>query len=367
MPWTSKNFTPATSILIILTVIFFFMLLLSNEARQYERSLRTYTSETRAQIKGCLTLRPTDRICVSTASFRDSRCKETIRQMFLKADRPEDIVALICEQNGQVADEPPNYESCLTGPVEIGEVRVISIPASMATGPCTARARCASLWQGEAIFLQIDAHTFFSQSWDTVARRMIANAPHDKCIFSTYAIDSNKDEGTYLDRDVPTINDLWKYTDKGVLQQATAWHSPGETPPSRSIGGGFILAPGKVLADVPLDPHLDWLFQTEESLWAARLYTHGYDLFSPSHNLVAHAYDRKAEELPLHPEKMDFGKGDDHAFSIFGQTFESENSRKSRDNGYNIGTERTLEEFWEYINFNPLTGVVDEHPEWPKK
>jgi hypothetical protein len=307
--------------------------------------------------------RPSSRIAVSVASFRDSRCAETLRQIFLKADDPDSVVALVCEQNSHDPEHPSVSESCLVGPVQNGEVRVISIPASKATGPCTARARAASLWQGEALYLQVDAHTFFSRGWDTAARTMIAAAPHAKCVFSTYAIDSNADEGTYLGRDVPVIDDIWKFSDTVVLQQATGWHPPGETPRSRSIGGGFFLAPGRVLAEVPLDPHLDGLFQMEELLWASRLYTHGYDLFSPSHNIVAHAYNRKEGSLPLHPAGMDFQAGEQHALALWDGSAHL-GASKSREEGYAFGSARSLSEFWRHIEFNPLTAQKDVHPTW---
>ena len=327
---------------------------------KYERCMRLRTPSLRMP-----SLRQKHRIAVSVASFRDSRCAETLRQMFLKADDPDSVVALVCEQNGEAPTTPTSLsESCLVGPVANGEVRVISIPASKATGPCTARARAATLWQGESLYLQVDAHTFFSRGWDTIAREMVASAGDANCVFSTYAIDSSEDKETFIEEDVPIINDLWRYMDNGVLQQATSFHSPGQTPPARSIGGGFFLAPGDVLANVPLDPNLDGLFQMEELLWASRLYTHGYDLRSPSHNLVAHVYNRKDERLPVHPDGMDFGRGEAQAYALWSGE-DNEDARQSLEEGYGFGTERTLQEFWESIRFNPLTAAIDEHTPWP--
>jgi hypothetical protein len=44
---------------------------------------------------------------------------------------------------------------------------------------------------------------------------------------------------------------------------------------------------------VPYDPHTAFLFHGEEFSRGARLWTSGYDFYSPSENLVFHHYNRK--------------------------------------------------------------------------
>ena len=44
---------------------------------------------------------------------------------------------------------------------------------------------------------------------------------------------------------------------------------------------------------MPYDPHLDYLFWGEELLYAARLWTSGYDLFSPTVAICSHSYGRE--------------------------------------------------------------------------
>ena len=42
-----------------------------------------------------------------------------------------------------------------------------------------------------------------------------------------------------------------------------------------------------------MDPHLDFLFDGEEVLYASRLYTNGWDSYLPTENLLYHFYTRK--------------------------------------------------------------------------
>jgi hypothetical protein len=48
-----------------------------------------------------------------------------------------------------------------------------------------------------------------------------------------------------------------------------------------------------MLTEVPYDPDLPHLFQGEEILYSARLWTSGYDFFTPTKNVVFHQYGRK--------------------------------------------------------------------------
>ena len=61
---------------------------------------------------------------------------------------------------------------------------------------------------------------------------------------------------------------------------------------------GFLFGDAAYLLDVPFDPHLDFLFDGEEILYTARLWTHGYDSYAPSVGLLAHIYGRpKADRV----------------------------------------------------------------------
>ena len=47
-----------------------------------------------------------------------------------------------------------------------GQVRLLAINETESVGPAMARYFASKLWQGEAHFMQIDAHTWFADEWD---------------------------------------------------------------------------------------------------------------------------------------------------------------------------------------------------------
>ena len=46
------------------------------------------------------------------------------------------------------------------------------------------------------------------------------------------------------------------------------------------------------LKDVPFDPFLPWIFMGEEIILSARLWTHGYDIYTPTQPVLTHRYKR---------------------------------------------------------------------------
>ena len=51
----------------------------------------------------------------------------------------------------------------------VGQVRLLAINETESVGPAMARYFASKLWQGEAHFMQIDAHTWFADEWDAQA------------------------------------------------------------------------------------------------------------------------------------------------------------------------------------------------------
>lgn len=59
------------------------------------------------------------------------------------------------------------------------------------------------------------------------------------------------------------------------------------------VAAGFFFAPANFLYEVPFDPFLPWIFMGEEISMSARLWTSGYDIFSPTINVLNHYYVRR--------------------------------------------------------------------------
>lgn len=59
------------------------------------------------------------------------------------------------------------------------------------------------------------------------------------------------------------------------------------------VGAGYVVAHSSFLEKVPFDPFLPWIFMGEEIILSARLWTAGYDLFSPAQAVLGHIYNRQ--------------------------------------------------------------------------
>lgn len=280
-------------------------------------------------------------IFVSVASYRDAECSSTIRDLFQKADRPERVFVGVCEQNS--SSEPA--EACV--PPQLPQnVRRVSIPHLEAKGPTYARYLCSTLYQGEAWYAQIDSHTRFVKGWDTKAVESARKCPSPKPVLTHYP--RKADEQAAGDAGVPVLCKS-KFDGQGVVTFESVIMPPpaeGVPRPVPFVSGGFVFMPGAAVQEVPFDPSLPHLFQGEEILHSARLWTSGYDFFTPLENIVYHYYERK-DSPKFWKDVPDFA------------ATQAETLRKVRRllgletpplTGYahGMGTARTLQEYWKF-------------------
>lgn len=227
----------------------------------------------------------TSKIFVSVPSYRDTECARTVESMIRAARFPRRVFVGVYEQNAEPS------ESCSTELANLaGGVRVVSVGADKATGPCSARYQCAALMRDEDVYLQVDSHTTFAEGWDVAAiatLRALPGAQEGRVVVSTYPVDCAAGWET---ADPPVIESAehkgsWFVFSATSRPEARARHAR-----SRQVGGGFLLCVADVVRRVPLDPYLDGVFNEEELLFTARLFTHGIDVVAPRANLVCHKY-----------------------------------------------------------------------------
>jgi hypothetical protein len=228
------------------------------------------------------------RIFVSIASYRDTECQWTVKDLFDKARHPDRVVAGICWQF-----IPEEDADCFVVRTRPEQCRVIEVDARESRGVCWARSRIQSLWAGEEYFFQIDAHSRFALHWDEMLVEMLRSCPSERPVLSTYP-------ATYvppdkLGPDVVGVLAPREFSDQGVLVLYAGAYSPADLPavppPSAFVGAGTIFAPGEVIREVPYDPYL--YFLGEEITLAARLWTHGWDIYTPNKVVVYHEYERR--------------------------------------------------------------------------
>lgn len=232
------------------------------------------------------------RIFVSIAAYRDSECQWTLRDLFEKATFPERVFPGVVFQY-----LPDKDQHCFQFETRPEQVRMLKLHALESRGACWARHLVQSLWQGEEYYLQIDSHMRFEPDWDERLIRMLELCPASKPVLSTYPPGyeppDNLNPKMYCTLTVRGIDDNGLVS---LIAASAPLSSAPEIPLKNPfLAAGFIFARGQFIQEVPYDPHL--YFSGEEITLAARAFTHGWDLFTPTDVICYHHYNRKA---PVH-------------------------------------------------------------------
>ena len=243
-----------------------------------------------------------DSLFVSVASFRDRQCSPTLKLLFDRAKHPDRLRIGICQQNSTSAPD----EECLAGltPAQRAQCRVLTVHSSEASGPTTARAAIVNaLYKNEATFVMIDSHMIPCKHWDTLVEADLERArkqsPRGAAI-STYPLahGSNPKDGVpqltsaRFNERPPAGDGI--FTQKALIRPAPAPGAPLVQQPF--IAAGFYCCNRAVMSKVPWGDGFEGLFVGEEMLLAARLFTHGVNVYAPSRNAFTHHYERKGEK-----------------------------------------------------------------------
>lgn len=283
-------------------------------------------------------------IFVSVASYRDADCLATLRSMFGNASDASRVFAGVCEQNTNDAGEV-----CLPAGFEWhDQVRRISLPHREAKGPTYARYLCSTLYRGETYFCQIDSHTRFAKGWDAKAIKTLKACPSAKPVLTHYPHDWEHMKAENKVTSVPVLCKS-KFDAHGVptFEAVSMEPSAGGAPrPVPFTSGGFVFGPGEMLREVPYDPDLPQLFQGEEILYSARLWTTGYDFFTPTQNLVYHHYYR--ETAPKFWSDVDYSAQQAATLAKVKKLLQG------RMDAYphGMGTARQLGDYWDYAGLD---------------
>lgn len=286
-------------------------------------------------------------IFVAIASYRDLECPKTLTSLYTQAYFPLRIYVGICQQN-----EVGDIECCLE--MKNSNIRIMRIPASMARGPTWARYHCSKLYAGEKYYLQIDSHTTFTPGWDVEFIRMLNKLPL-KSILSYYPNSTGSESVGKVGRICNAIIDCTR--EILTLPGATLLEPSSEPTPTAFVTGCCFFAPGRFLTEVPYDPLLPDLFTGEEMLFSARLWTNGWNIFSPNVNILSHTYERldspkfwdrwsdqQDDSAALSKVRYLLGMGKIEPVPVYLQVDLMR---------YGMGQERTIDEFWKYIGMSP--------------
>lgn len=293
-------------------------------------------------------------IFVSVAAYRDPACSRTVQQAFAKADHPDKIYVGICQQNNE-SDEDCYYKAIETAPYR-DNIKVMRLSAADAKGPTFARFLVTTLYEGQDFFFQIDSHTLFSPSWDTKLLEEYHKAlalGNDKVVLSHYP----KDWDSYKEDPTPEEEQLVPHMCKAFFQEGTGMlsfegasvqHSTGVPQRHAYIAAGMFFAPAQFLTDVPFDGELSYLFVGEEILLSARAFCAGYNVLSPSVNIVYHFYTREKDPKIWTDLTYTDAEAVTKVKRLLGMTDEQIDPNYNIER-FGLKTERHLEDFWKYI------------------
>ena len=243
-----------------------------------------------------------DTIFVSIASFRDSECAPMLQSMFAQAKSPELLYVGLVEQHGPRDPPclPPGSMQCqLDEFCPTDHIRIRRISPQDAKGPTFGRYMAMLLYRGQKYFLMVDSHNYFIPFWDMVLVRMYKEAADlatvkGKLVLSHYPDQYNNISGFRYDRATTSYLCRAKYLPEfGYLRlDGMIVENQPRPMPQPWAAAGFLFASAALIEEVPFDPYLDFLFDGEEILYSVRMWTHGWDIFSPNRNVMFHSYLR---------------------------------------------------------------------------
>ena len=302
----------------------------------------------------------TPTIFVSVASYRDKYCSRTLESMYENAANPSSLFVGLCVQNDT------DDESCvLSNPALTAyqpNIRTINLAHFEAKGPTWARYLCTTLMQDEDYFLQIDSHTLFGENWDVKLVAMVkdikANTASTDVVLSHYPPSYEDRDNKARDKTVVDTICQSFFNERGMVSFLGAEGVEMTKTPyvqTPHIAAGMFFCEGKCIREVPYDPHLPNLFVGEEILHSARVWTSGYDIYTPQENTVFHLYTR-ADQPHVWDDKKDYN--DEEAFNKakailgFGDPNNISTSVKSNLDKYGLGTKRSLQQFFDFAGID---------------
>jgi len=232
------------------------------------------------------------RIFVQIASYRDPECAPTVADLYAKAAHPERVsIGLVWQAR------PEDGEPMRADQPHADQVRIFHVAAQHSRGACWARHLAQNLWQGEDYFLQVDSHMRFEPDWDRHLVEQWQATADPRALISSYPAAYEPPDTLH-----PCITRMVAkgFNHDGVLSFNSKILTGVESAPplpGAFISAGFLFGPAAALREVPYDPLL--YFVGEEVSMAVRLWTHGWNPYSPNRVILYHWY-RKSEPRPLH-------------------------------------------------------------------
>lgn len=228
-----------------------------------------------------------DKLFVQIASYRDAELSPTVKDLFLKARRPERIRVVVLNQFSE-EDE--------FGCDEIRDVaEVVDVHHGLSKGACWARSVAQGMQSDEDYFLQLDSHHRFEPGWDETLLDMYRSLEDDDAILTGHPPQYQPEweydryhKEVYVCRIKGFSSDGRPEIYPGIFE---GWKTASRPRRAFHLAAGFVFGRGEANKKVPYDPNM--YFNGEECSMALRYFSHGFNLYHPHRLVCYHYYERK--------------------------------------------------------------------------
>ncbi|EGC31232.1 hypothetical protein DICPUDRAFT_89733 [Dictyostelium purpureum] len=301
-------------------------------------------------------------IFISIISYRDSECQWTIKNLIENSNQPNSLYIGVCLQYdmGNGEGDKHCFEYQVDKEYESKHIRYLRMDYRDAKGPCYARALVQQqLYRDEEYYLQIDSHMRFVKDWDKILIEQLQMCKVNGSV-DTNAILTCYPMGYTLPNKIPVhrypiLLVATQFGDDGFLRLGGKIISKKLDSPCKSLFwvSGFSFSRSNVIKEVPYDPNLQHLFFGEEISMSARLYTHGFNFYSPTKTIIFHLWNRDYRPTFRENKSDETIKIENHSkkrlLKLFG--LENDNQIGEIESKYGLGATRTLE------NYSDFSGV----------
>ncbi len=300
-----------------------------------------------------------ERIFVQIASYRDTECQWTVKDLFEKARNPERIFVGICWQT-----VPEEDQDCFLVETRPEQVRIREFHIKDSKGVGWARNQVQKLWEGEEYTLQIDSHMRFVKDWDSKMIDVLNNCESSFPVISTYPPEYTPPDK--LSEGSITYLISKEFRDQGVPKQ-DSYLIPVEKAPSKPMLGafcsaGFMFSPSTVIEDVPYDPYV--YFLGEETTLSVRLWTSGWDLFAPNEELIYHYYgarEKRTKHWKDHKDWNEINKRSSRRVRhLLGVEISTDPEVIVELDKYGLGSRRSLSDYERFSGVDFKNQVISE-------
>lgn len=324
-------------------------------------------------------------IFIGISAFRDHRCPATLFNYFSKAKYPsrlhiglvyqyeieedKECVEEYCRlmQEAKIKAEPDENGEVLHQCPYRANIKSMNIEAKLAAGPCYGRHLQSYMYRDETFCMQTDSHMDVVPQWDTTLVDMWARTRNEYAVVTTYVHikESIKTLEEALDRKkhVPIMCQVG-FTDEMNPRYEQAKLATGLLEPKlgTSWAAGFSFGKCHHLTAVPYDPQMKYIFDGEEFTMAARLWTRGYDFYTPDFSLIGHDYNKVESGPSPHGWYKNLAKAQHvkeaskaRMRTILGIKGQHDPDIEAEIGPYGLGTKRTIKQFEEYVGVNLST------------